>query len=83
MGAKEIHIGCEAWAYEIEGTHTNICDPDGELALQLGWAATEVEVRAAAYGFGAGWRVGRKFGEAAKLAEIQRVLCIPNAEVPQ
>lgn len=78
MSAKEIKIGSETWAYEIEEHYTYILDPDGEPALRLRWAATEGEVRAAAYGFGAGQRIGRKIGEAANLAEIQRVLCIPN-----
>ena len=81
MNAIEVDIGCETWAYEVIDSYTNIIDPDGNHALQLRWPATENEVKAAAWGFGAGLKMGQKVGEAAKLAEIQRVLCItPNVD---
>ena len=77
MSAKEIQIGCKTWAYEVDGSYTNITDPDGEITIQLSWVATEGEVRAAAYGLCDGIRIGRKLGEGRKMADIKKVLGIP------
>jgi hypothetical protein len=75
----KIEIGRETWEYEIEGDYTHISDDEGEVRVTLRWAASEGEIRAAAYGFGAGMRLGIAAGEAKKLAEIQRVLQIGYA----
>ena len=74
----EIKIGCETWAYEIEGSYTHITDGDGEPAVVLRWEATEKEVIAAAYGYGAGKRIGEKCGIAKQQAEILRAIGLPN-----
>lgn len=77
-----VYIGIETWSYEIEGNYTNVCNDDGEHVCQLPWAVKdEVEVRAAAYGFGAGRRLGEQFGRATQLREIQKALGIPTTEV--
>jgi len=77
MSMKEITIGCENWSYEVQGSYTYIYDEDGESPLQLGWVATEGEIRAAAYGYGRGLKMGHKMGEASKMADIKKVLGIP------
>lgn len=76
MSVKQIQIVSESWSYDIVGGYTYIYDEDGDDAITLRWKANEGEIKAAAYGYGAGLRVGRKCGEATKLAEIQRALGI-------
>jgi hypothetical protein len=71
---KEIEIGCETWSYVIDGEYTHIADSDGEPAVVLRWKATEGEVRAAAYGYGAGKKTGKTAGRKEKAHEIKRAL---------
>ena len=77
----EIEIGYETWSYSIEGNYTHISDDNGDHAFTLRWAAGKNEVIAAAYGYGAGRRVGTKFGEAKARAEIAKVLGLSNAKL--
>ena len=69
-----IEIGCETWSYEIEENYTYIMDEDGEPAITLRWQATEGEIKAAAYGYGAGLRKGKKAGRIEKAHEIKAAL---------
>ena len=74
MTQIEIQIGSETWAYEYDENYTHIYDDDGERVVVLRWRATDGEIRAAAYGFGAGRHIGKKQGAAEKVAEIKRAL---------
>jgi len=81
MSFKRVEIGSELWGYEIEGLYTHIFNEDGETVFTLRWAVkSEDEVRAGIYGYGTGLKIGKLCGESSKLAEIQRVLCIPNTK---
>jgi hypothetical protein len=75
---KEIQIGCETWAYEIEGSYTHVTDTDGEPAFTLRWAATENEITAAAYGYGAGLRAGEKWGREQQQLDILKAIGLSN-----
>jgi hypothetical protein len=75
---KEIQIGCETWAYEIEGSYAHVTDTDGESAFTLRWAATEKEITAAVYGYGAGLRAGEKWGREQQQLDILKAIGLSN-----
>ncbi|MFA7219059.1 MAG: hypothetical protein WC119_00845 [Synergistaceae bacterium] len=75
---KKIELGSDDIYYQIEGSYTHIFDDEGEPLLTLRWAASETEIAATAYGFGAGRKIGIIIGRLEKEFEIKRVLGIVN-----
>jgi len=76
----KIQIGCEEWSYEIEDSYTHIFDSNDEPALTLRWVATESEVKAAAYGFGAGSRIGFGAGVLHQQRAIMKALGVKHED---
>lgn len=78
MSDKVIQIGNEEWTYTIQGEYTHIWDADGVRAVCLRWKATEGEIKAAAYGYGAGHRAGEDVGRKKAIITVRRALALPD-----
>lgn len=73
---KELEIGADVVYYRQDDYRTYLYDEDYRSILTLSWVATEKEILAAFYGYGAGRSQGRHEGIISKINEIKRVLLI-------